>query len=204
MSHEIRTPMNSIIGFSNLLNDPEIEKDKQKEYLQHIFSSSSVLLKLIDDIIDISKIEAGQINLNIEKHKVNIHLKEVFNSFKETNKNPEVDIQINLPVESDLFYFKTDIMRLRQILANLIGNALKFTEKGNIEVGYRIDDTDTKSKIEFYVKDTGIGIPEGKQEVIFNRFRQIDESRTRRFGGTGLGLAISKRLVEVLGRFYMG
>jgi len=199
MSHEIRTPMNSIIGFSNLLNEPELQHNKKQEYLQHILHSSNLLLKLIDDIIDISKIEAGQLNVNIVECRINPLLKEVFNSFNEPNKKSNVELRLNLPPESDLFYFRTDLLRIRQILSNLIGNALKFTEEGFIEISYRIDDSKSKPYIEFCIKDTGIGIPKNKQEIIFDRFRQIDESRTRRFGGTGLGLAISKRLVEVLG-----
>jgi len=199
MSHEIRTPMNSIVGFSNLLNEPDIQSEKKDEYLQHILYSSNTLLKLIDDIIDISKIEAGQLNINMVKCKINPLLIEVLDSFRETNKDSKVELRLNLPSDSDLLYFRTDLLRIRQILSNLIGNALKFTEKGNIEIGYRIDESKSKTYIEFYVKDTGIGIPKNKQKLIFDRFRQIDESRTRRFGGTGLGLSISKRLVEVLG-----
>jgi PAS domain S-box-containing protein len=199
MSHEIRTPMNSIIGFSNLLNEPEMRQDKREEYLQHILQSSNLLLNLIDDIIDISKIEAGQININPVECKVNLLVRDLFNSIKESNAKNGIEFKLNLPPDSDLYSFRTDPFRLKQILFNLIGNAIKFTEKGFIELGYTIKKNDTKQMIEFYLRDSGIGIPKEKQSIIFERFRQVDDSRTRRFGGTGLGLAISKRLVDLLG-----
>jgi PAS domain S-box-containing protein len=199
MSHEIRTPMNSIIGFSNLLNEPDLKQNKKEEYLQHIFQSSNSLLNLIDDIIDISKIEAGQININPVECNVNKIARDLFYSFKETNLKEGLEFRLKLPADSDLYTLKTDPFRLRQILSNLIGNALKFTEQGFIEFGYILKKADIKQTIEFYIKDTGIGIPKDKQNIIFERFRQVDDSRTRRFGGTGLGLAISKKLVDLLG-----
>ncbi|MCD4732584.1 MAG: tetratricopeptide repeat protein [Bacteroidales bacterium] len=199
MSHEIRTPMNSIVGFSNLLTEPGIQQPKKEEYLHHILRSSNSLINLIDDIIDISKIEAGQLNVNLSMYKIIDLVNDVFYTFKDSNQNPELTFHLNIPPNSDYLKVKTDPLRVRQILTNLVGNASKFTEKGNIEIGYKIKDHNSKQAIEFYVKDTGIGIAEDKLEIIFYRFRQIDESRTRRFGGTGLGLAISKRLVELLG-----
>jgi PAS domain S-box-containing protein len=199
MSHEIRTPMNSIIGFSNLLNEPELNQEKKEQYLQHILKSSNLLLNLIDDIIDISKIEAGQININPVGCQINEILKDLFFSTRDTLKNDNIEMRLNLPADSDGYSLKTDPLRLRQILTNLLGNALKFTEKGFIELGYTIKKGEPKLTIEFYVKDTGIGIPKNKQGIIFDRFRQVDDSRTRKFGGTGLGLAISRRLVDLLG-----
>ena len=199
MSHEIRTPMNSIIGFSNLLNEPEIEQEKKEEFLRHILQSSNSLLSLIDDIIDISKIEAGQIVVNPVECNVNRLLRDLFYSFKETSNMKGVELKLNLFPDSELVSLMTDPFRLRQIVSNLLGNALKFTDKGFIELGYRIRKADGRHSVEIYIKDTGIGIPNDKQSIIFDRFRQVDDSRTRRFGGTGLGLAISKRLVDLLG-----
>jgi PAS domain S-box-containing protein len=199
MSHEIRTPMNSIIGFSNLLSEPELKPDKKEQYLQHILQSSNLLLNLIDDIIDISKIEAGQININLVECNINEIVKDLFYATKATMKNENIDLRLNLPNDSEEYSFKTDPFRLRQILTNLLGNAIKFTEKGFVELGYKILKNDHKRTIEFYIKDSGIGIAKNKQEIIFERFRQVDDSRTRKFGGTGLGLAISKRLVDLLG-----
>ena len=199
MSHEIRTPMNSIVGFSNLLTEPELQQSKKEEYLNHILRSSNSLINLIDDIIDISKIEAGQLNVNLSGYKINDLVNDVYYTFRDSNQNPDLTYHLNIPPESDFIKVKTDPLRVRQVLTNLVGNATKFTEKGSIEIGYIVKDHNLKQSVEFYVKDTGIGIPEDKIEVIFDRFRQIDDSRTRRFGGTGLGLAISKRLVELLG-----
>jgi PAS domain S-box-containing protein len=198
MSHEIRTPMNSIIGFSNLLNDQDLNYEKKEEYLRHILQSSNSLLSLIDDIIDISKIEAGQISFNPVECNVNNLLKDLYRSYQETSRKDGVEFRLQLPPESELCNLKTDPMRLRQILANLIGNAFKFTEQGFIELGYCVRRTDEKNSIEFYLKDTGIGIPKDKQAIIFERFRQVDDSRTRKFGGTGLGLTISKKLTDLL------
>jgi PAS domain S-box-containing protein len=204
MSHEIRTPMNSIIGFSNLLVEPETSREKMEEYLAHILQSSNLLLRLIDDIIDISKIEAGQLNINLQECKVNEIVREIFRNFENNASGKKLRYAISLPPESDLHTIKTDPVRLKQILSNLINNALKFTEKGMVEVGYVIRNNSPKPLLEFYVKDSGIGIPKEKYNLIFERFRQIDDSRTRKFGGTGLGLSISKKLVEALdGRIWV-
>ncbi|MCD4694837.1 MAG: tetratricopeptide repeat protein [Bacteroidales bacterium] len=199
MSHEIRTPMNSIIGFSNLLNEAEIDPGKKDEYLSHILQSSSLLLSLIDDIIDISKIEAGQLNFNIEEFNLNKLVEEVFKSFSETNTNSKLTYTLNIPSGSDSIMCKTDPLRLKQILTNLLGNAIKFTEQGNIDLKYKTLEAESKGMLEFRVKDTGIGISSDKLDIIFERFRQLDDSQTRSFGGTGLGLAISQKLVRIMG-----
>jgi PAS domain S-box-containing protein len=198
MSHEIRTPMNSIIGFSNLLTDEGVEEIKKTEYLHHIIKSSNALLSLIDDIIDISKIEAEQLTISKSKFKLNSAIRELFNSFSESNKNDKVKLKLVFPPDSDIYEIDSDPLRMRQVLTNLIGNALKFTEKGTVEVGYSIEGKGKDAIVRFYVSDTGIGIPRDMHKTVFERFRQVDETTSRKFGGTGLGLAISKRIVELL------
>ncbi len=199
MSHEIRTPMNSIIGFSNLLTDEGVEEKKKTEYLHHIIKSSNALLSLIDDIIDISKIEAEQLTISKSEFKLNSAVRELFNSFSESNKNDKVKLNLVFPPDSDIYEIDSDSLRMRQVLTNLIGNALKFTEKGTVEVGYNIEGKGEEAIVRFYVSDTGIGIPGDMHRTVFERFRQVDETTSRKFGGTGLGLAISKRIVELLG-----
>jgi two-component system, sensor histidine kinase and response regulator len=200
MSHEIRTPMNGIIGFSNLLRNPGLSEDERNEFLSHITSCGSTLLNLIDDIIDISKIEAGQIKIRIAETSVNDVLDELRESFEASivrdNKNT-VKLICNKTLEKENSVVFTDPFRLRQVISNLVGNALKFTFKGFIEFGYNLEPDET---LKFYVQDTGIGIPKDKQEIIFERFGQVlDSNFFINHKGTGLGLAISNNLVKLLG-----
>jgi PAS domain S-box-containing protein len=197
MSHEIRTPMNGILGFSQLLKDSEITKEEFDEYLSIIISNSQHLLKLIDDIINIAKIEANQIEINIYKFDVNNILKELETLFRN-------DITLTLKKDLELINDKSgseghcilsDATRIKQIMNNLIKNAVKFTEKGFVKFGYEVKG----NMIEFYVKDTGIGIPKHMQNAVFDRFTQLDNPLSARAVGTGLGLAISKGLVETMG-----
>jgi signal transduction histidine kinase len=199
MSHEIRTPMNSIIGFSALLDDETISADDRKSFVKLIQSSGDSLLSLIDDIIDISKIEADQ--LKIYKSNVNVTkiINELFVFYKEELKrinktNIELIKQINENAKHDLILC-TDANRFKQILINLLSNALKFTDEGFITLGY---DIPNENEIRFYVKDTGIGIPHNKTQEIFDRFNKI-ESINKLYRGAGLGLAITMKLVSILG-----
>ncbi len=193
MSHEIRTPMNAIIGFSDLLESGEIPIGTKKNYIKLIQSNSLQLLSLIDDIIDIAKIEANQININ--KTEVSLHevLNELYESFN-NQTNQDLELILHKHSNKDL-RIKTDKFRLQQILSNLLSNAFKFTDQGNIDFGYSIE----RNKLKFFVKDTGIGIPEEHQDIIFDRFRQVDFKNDRLYGGTGLGLSICKYIVELLG-----
>jgi len=193
MSHEVRTPLNSIIGFSELLADPFFEEEQKNEFIQSIVASGNNLLTIISDIMDISKMESGEIT--IRKKQINVHkfvstLKGQF-SF-ETNGN---ELELILPDNDEETLVFADVERLRQIFNNLIGNAFKFTAKGKIEIGYLPKD----KMVEFFVKDTGIGIPAEYHDTIFERFRQVETEKTRKYGGNGLGLAISKNLVELMG-----
>jgi len=199
MSHEIRTPMNGIIGFSQVLMEKEFPRNKQKQFLEVIHSRSVHLLDVINDIIDISKIEAGQLNITYSNFYLNDTLNNLYNQYgfnlqNQDEKKIKLEHYWDLPrVES---YITTDQVRLKQILGNLLNNAIKFTEKGKIEFGYEKSEDNL---LKFYVKDTGIGIPRSQFEFIFDRFRQVDGSTTRNYEGTGLGLAISKNIAEALG-----
>lgn len=198
MSHEIRTPMNSILGFSDLLSSDEYAEPEKMEFVQLIKSSGRLLLNLINDIIDISKIEAGELKIQPTRFKLNVLMDEIAQSFEQqldkAGKDKVRFMFENHKSDTDVF-LTTDRTRLQQIAYNLLNNALKFTHQGYISFGF----IEVNGDLLFYVKDSGIGIPESKLEVVFERFRQADDAHARIFGGTGLGLAIVKNLVELLG-----
>ena len=198
MSHEIRTPMNSIIGFSELLAKTSGLTGTKAKYLDLIVSSGKSLLNLINDIIDISKIEAGQLKVKTRKTPLNPMMNEIYISQYQINniKEKGIGFTVKNSVESDDFQIETDPFRFKQVINNLITNAMKFTDKGFIEFGYRFN---TPEELLFYVKDTGQGMPKEKLDVIFERFGQIEQKGDKNQQGTGLGLAISKKLVELLG-----
>lgn len=196
MSHEIRTPMNSIIGFSNMLSSKEIPIEQKEDFIGHIQSSSEMLLNLVDDIIDIAKIEAGQLRIQTEDcspKKVIKSLADNFVAYKERLEKTHLEIRTNLPKED--LDFITDKFRLKQILSNLISNAIKFTEEGYVQVGVR---KKNERILEFFVEDTGIGMTTEDIRTIFERFKRSKLSEEKKISGTGLGLAISKNLVEML------
>jgi PAS domain S-box-containing protein len=197
MSHEIRTPMNAILGFSELLRSEEIAKEVRDEYTRIIHNKGNELMLIINDIIDISKIEAGDIKIMKTNLEVNDFLKPLYqhyNKEKSLMNKDHVQLRLQIP-ETANPVIHTDPARLKQIIYNLINNALKFTQEGFVEIGYSIQEPN----VEFFVRDTGIGVSLEKQQIIFDRFRQVDESLNSQFGGTGLGLAISKNLVNLLG-----
>lgn len=198
MSHEIRTPMNTIIGFSELLNIDTITPKQKREYSEIIKNKGNLLLTLIDDIIEISKFESGK--LNITRTQTNLHaiLNELYIGLKEQKSRmgkDNLEIFLIKPDEGPNHVY-TDPGRLQQVLDNLLSNALKFTEKGTITFGYKPAEDNT---ITFFVKDTGIGLSKEQHRVIFNRFKQLEETQTRQYGGSGLGLTISKGIIELLG-----
>jgi PAS domain S-box-containing protein len=200
MSHEIRTPINGILGFIELIDTEGTNEANRKKYTEIIYNNSKILINLIDDIIDISKIEAGQIKIEKKDFSLNVLMNQVYTSFLSNNffkEKTEVKLRMKKFFTNENSNIKTDPLRLRQVLTNLVGNAYKFTECGYVELGYRLNNE--AKLLEFYVKDTGIGIPKHKQEVIFDRFTQVDHSATRKYGGSGLGLAISRAIVELLG-----
>jgi len=198
MSHEIRTPMNAIIGFTNLLDEPHYEHTDKNEFKKHITHNCYTLLHLIDDIIDIAKIEAGQLKIKKRNSNINTILQELldtFNTHKLAIQKEHIKISIkNSPDDTQISLY-TDPVRLQQILSNLIDNALKYTESGKIEFGYILED----KLIKFYVSDTGIGLSADQQKRIFNRFIKLEDNKEKLYRGAGLGLAISKNLVSLLG-----
>lgn len=202
VTHEIRTPMNAIVGFSELMvSDDSYSKEELKEFKDLIVMNSESLLCLIDDILDISSIEATQMTMNFTDQNLHKELEELLIFYNEQKKSfgrNELEIKLKLPSNDDL-YISTDKIRLNQILSNLIGNALKFTEKGSIIFGYTIQHSNDKSVLRFFVEDTGIGIPGEAQKYIFDRFRKADIDSNKIFRGTGLGLFICKSLVEKFG-----
>lgn len=196
MSHELRTPMNAIIAFSNFLREPDLPAPKKDEYLDHITSAGDSLLRLIDDIIDIAKLESNQLKISIGP--VNIsrmlrELKKVFLKLRSKN-NYSANLVLSIDKHND-YIVNTDVLRVKQILNNLIDNAFKYTKRGVVEFGVSPND----EGLLFFVRDTGIGMAPEKLGKIFDRFQQIDTELNRKYGGTGLGLAISKNLAELLG-----
>lgn len=199
MSHEIRTPMNAIVGFSQLLGNSSISEEKRQLFIDQININSESLLSLIEDIIFVSKIESGKIEIKTNMCLLNNLLDEIYTSFIEHKRRmgkEAVEINLIKGIDKSNFSILTDNQRLRQILTNLLGNALKFTEKGSVSFGYKIRDNEN---LLFFVKDTGLGINSEKINHIFDRFTKIAASKTKLYGGTGLGLSITKHLVELLG-----
>jgi PAS domain S-box-containing protein len=195
MSHEIRTPMNGILGFTELLKSPELRSDDRELYLSVIEQSGSRLLNLINDIIDISKIEAGQMVFTVEPSNVNEMVEMEFQFFLSEAEKMGLGLSCFKGLPDEKAVVVTDTMRLNQVLTNLIKNSLKFTSKGKIEFGYILKG----DYLEFSVSDDGIGISDEMRNKIFERFHQGDLVLTRRYEGAGLGLSISKAIVEMLG-----
>lgn len=195
MSHEIRTPMNGIVGFSQLLKKPELDKEKQVKYVNIITSCSNRLMNLVNDILDISSLETGQIELDIEPVDLNQLVSKLVKFFEYKTNEKKIKILTDINIDSRNIIINTDGSRLWQILNNLLSNAFKFTREGYIKLGLK-EDSDF---IEFYVEDTGIGIAPEHHERIFERFSQVELATEKLYGGTGLGLAICKKLVELFG-----
>lgn len=195
MSHEIRTPMNAILGFSEVLMN-RMDDEENRSHIEAILSSGRTLLSLINDILDLSKIEAGKMQINYEPVDLPVVLDDIQHIFEkklsEKNLTLKIDIDRNLP---GVLYL--DEVRIRQILFNLVGNAIKFTDEGYIKIGVYVKETTSdKYQLHLIVKDTGVGIPRKQQRLIFNAFQQQDGQDSRRYEGSGLGLSITRKLVE--------
>jgi len=195
MSHEIRTPMNGILGFTDLLKEPHLTGAEQQKYIGIIEKSGARMLNIINDIICISKVEAGQMEICISNTNVNEQMEDIFTFFKQEAEQKKLLFSYRTALSSKESIIQTDSEKVFAILTNLVKNAIKFTKTGSIEFG-----CEKKGKyLEFFVKDTGVGVPKEQQEIIFERFRQGSELLTRNYEGAGLGLAISRAYVEMLG-----
>jgi signal transduction histidine kinase/CheY-like chemotaxis protein len=196
MSHEMRTPMNSVIGMTSLLMETPLS-DEQRECVEVVRASGTHLLSVINDILDYSKVESGTLLLESLPFRIDQCVKEVFDLLSPLAK-PK-NIQLVCAFEEVPEAIRGDITRLRQVLVNLVGNGIKFTKHGEVEVHVYPHEDGNPPVLRFEVRDTGVGIPAGQEEGLFEAFTQGDSSTTRRFGGTGLGLAICRRLVELMG-----
>jgi PAS domain S-box-containing protein len=201
MSHELRTPLNAIIGFSDII-EGNLDFDEINEFARIVNSSGKHLLNIVEDLFDITLIETGEIKV----FKEDVVLKTILDDVKkivwgelQQTKKEHIEFLLKTPPLNDGLVLNTDSSKLKQILINLLKNALKFTHRGHVHFGFEIEMAGEQRRIKFFVEDTGIGIPEEKKEFIFNVFRQADDTHTRTYGGTGIGLSISKRLVEYLG-----
>jgi signal transduction histidine kinase/ActR/RegA family two-component response regulator len=195
MSHEIRTPMNGIIGFCDLLQEEDLSEEQRHKYLDIVTKSSNQLLNVVNDILDVSLIETGNIQANEDQIQLNEFLDHIYKSTKVSLTSNKISILLSKGQEKENVSIVTDAVKLEQIFTNLLGNAKKFTTEGYIEFGYEF----RKDEILFFVKDTGIGISEEFIDSVFDRFNRAEIETTKTIGGTGLGLAICKGNVELLG-----
>jgi PAS domain S-box-containing protein len=200
MSHEIRTPMNGILGFAELLKEPNLTSDDQQKYIRIIERSGVRMLKIINNIVDISKIEAGLMDIKIQDSNINEQIDYIYTFFKPEVEAKGMELIHKEALPLNEAFILTDREKVFAILTNLVKNAIKYSEKGCIEFGYVITGgIVSPDTLTFYVKDTGIGIHKDKIDIIFDRFRQVSEGSTRNYEGVGLGLSITKAYVEMLG-----
>lgn len=203
LSHEIRTPMNAILGFSGLLMNSKTSEAIKTEYISMINRSSHNLLNIINEIIDFSMIETGQLQIYNSECDINDIIKELYETFRQykiIEGKDHLQIDLHHPEEVPMNRIISDEKRIKQVISNLLSNAIKYTPKGGISFGYSLRDVNsTRPLIEFSIIDSGIGIDQKDHETIFERFRQLDDSNTRKYGGNGLGLSISKQIANLMG-----
>lgn len=199
MSHEIRTPLGAILGFAEIVAHQNLDPTERAKYLDIILRSGKALTRIIDDILDLSKIEAGKFQIEMSPVKLKDLLQEVLAMFMDRAAEKHIQLNHEFTQIADLVVV-TDPIRIRQVLLNLIGNAIKFTSEGSVTVSCRIEKaTDTRKKVAFTIEDTGIGMTQEQADRLFKPFTQADVTSTRRYGGTGLGLALSRNLAKALG-----
>ena len=199
IGHEFRTPMNSIIGFSNILAKNDLTTDQKELYLEYINSSSDDLLNLVENMIDLAMLEAGQMELNTVACSVNALFNELyayFNRQKHILEKHSVALLMSKSVEENDLVIETDTLRLKQVLSNLISNGLKFTDKGVVEFGYEVNE---QNQLYFFVNDSGKGVSEDMQNVIFNSFQKENNDSENQRSGVGIGLAIAKEVIKLMG-----
>jgi hypothetical protein len=199
MSHEIRTPMNGILGFADLLKNPDLKGERRQKYIEIIERSGTRMLNIINNIVDISKIEAGLMRLDITVTNVNEQIKYIHTFFEPEAETKGIIFSYKNTLPATKAIIKTDREKVYNILTNLVKNAIKYTPAGSVELGYHLKTDNEPLKLEFYVKDTGTGIQKDRQEAIFDRFIQADINDIKANQGAGLGLAITKAYVEMLG-----
>ena len=198
-SHEIRTPLNGIIGFAEILLKKEISLEKQRQFIGIIYNNGSYLLKLVTDMLDLSRIEAGKLELYKVKFSINRLLYDLHLFFLmdlKNRKKENISINVGTCLGDGVDWVVADELRIKQVLINLISNALKFTVKGEVSFGYKMIDG---NMLEFYVRDTGPGIDKSSLKIIFDRFGQANDTIASKYGGSGLGLSISKEFIELHG-----
>ena len=195
MSHEIRTPMNGILGFTELLKEPNLSGEEQQAFIDIIEKSGDRMLNIINDIVNLSRVESGNVEISISETNINMLVEDIYNFFKPETDSKRIKLSFKNALFSSDAIINTDKEKVFAVLLNLVKNAVKFTQSGAIELGYEMKD----KFLEFFVKDTGSGIPSEQKEIIFERFRQGSESLTRNYEGAGLGLSISKAYVDMLG-----
>lgn len=198
--HEIRTPMNGILGFANLLKEPELVNEKQQKYIKIIEKSGERLLNTINNIVDMSKIHAGQVKVNLHETNINKQIEKIYNFFKPEAESKGINFAFKNSLPTKEAFFLTDCEKIYAILIHLVKNAINNTSKGSIEFGYAGTKSSTcKTELMFFVKDTDIGIPKDRQKAIFENFTQSGISNKMALQGNGLGLSITKSYVALLG-----
>jgi signal transduction histidine kinase len=199
ISHEIRTPMNSIVGFSEFLKDKNLSESEKDQYLEMISKSSDQLLNIVNEVLDISLIETGNVSVNLKRVQLNHLMEEIYQSYKPLI-NKEISFTISTGLSDSLSLIITDVTKIRQIISNLLNNAVKFTDKGHIGFGYVLAD----NELQFFIEDTGIGIAVDFQDKVFDRFLKAGSDEQRIYEGVGLGLAICKGNIGLLkGKIWM-